>query len=114
MRDYNDTASKFKIIGHPARLQILDMLRRGETCVCHIETALDKRQSYISQQLMILRDAGLVASRRDGLQVYYWLADEQIISLLNWFYGDHDDDGLQCLDGCGCPHCVSVAVADPV
>ena len=69
VNSYNDTASKLKVMGHPVRLQILDMLRRGETCVCHIEQALDKRQAYISQQLMMLRDAGLVDSRKDGLQV---------------------------------------------
>ena len=46
--DYDSLSSLFKALAHPTRLQILDMLRRGELCVCHIETALDKRQAYIS------------------------------------------------------------------
>jgi DNA-binding transcriptional ArsR family regulator len=68
MTSYDDLAARFKALAHPVRLQILDMLRRGEACVCHMETALDKRQAYISQQLMVLRDAGLVDARKDGLQ----------------------------------------------
>jgi DNA-binding transcriptional ArsR family regulator len=57
---YTDAAVRFKALAHPVRLQILDMLRSGEVCVCHMEAVLGKRQAYISQQLMVLRDAGLV------------------------------------------------------
>ena len=71
--NYDDLSSLFKALAHPVRLQILDMLRCGELCVCHIEAALDKRQAYISQQLMSLREGGLVVSRKEGLQVYYRL-----------------------------------------
>jgi DNA-binding transcriptional ArsR family regulator len=51
---YTDATVRFKALAHPVRLQILDMLRSGEVCVCHMETALGKRQAYISQQLMVL------------------------------------------------------------
>ena len=107
MREYSSVASKLKVMGHPTRLQILDMLRQGETCVCHIEQALNKRQAYISQQLMALRDAGLVASRRDGLQVYYRLIDEQIDTVLSLWYGPTDNTP-QVLADCRCPHCAEV------
>ncbi len=50
----------FKILGQPVRLQILLILNTGEECVCHIEAILGIRQASISQQLMVLRDAGLV------------------------------------------------------
>ena len=76
MTHYDALAVRFKALAHPVRLQILDMLRSGEACVCHMETALGKRQAYISQQLMVLRDAGLVDARRDGLQVFYRLTDD--------------------------------------
>jgi len=99
-------------MGHPARLQILDMLRLGETCVCHIERALDKRQAYISQQFMTLRDAGLVDSRKDGLQVYYRLVDEQVFEMLNLILGPQTNDGLDLLDDCSCPSCSSVLVTE--
>ncbi len=110
VNSYNDTASKLKVMGHPVRLQILDMLRRGETCVCHIEQALDKRQAYISQQLMTLRDAGLVDSRKDGLQVYYRLIDDQMNDLLDLLVGSLTQNGLDVLDGCNCPSCSTVLI----
>jgi len=110
--DYPQLASKLKVMGHPVRLQILDMLRQGETCVCHIEQALDKRQAYISQQLMTLREAGLVDSRKAGLQVYYRLSDEQVSDLLDLLVGSQEADGLDVLDGCPCPSCSTVAITD--
>ena len=110
VNSYDDTASKLKVMGHPVRLQILDMLRRGETCVCHIEQALDKRQAYISQQSMTLRDAGLVDSRKDGLQVYYRLLDDQVVSLLDLLVGPLTQNGLDVLDGCNCPSCSTVLI----
>jgi len=105
---YETDASKLKVMGHPVRLQILDMLRVGEICVCHIERSLDKRQAYISQQLMTLRDAGLVDSRKDGLQVYYRLVDKQVVDLLNLLIGSPTTERLEVLEGCNCPNCVTV------
>lgn len=67
----DDPAKLFKILMHPARLSILDILRDSEHCVCHMESHLGYRQAYISQQLMVLREAGLVEDRKDGLNVFY-------------------------------------------
>jgi DNA-binding transcriptional ArsR family regulator len=110
VNSYDDTASKLKVMGHPVRLQILDMLRRGETCVCHIEHALSKRQAYISQQLMKLRDADLVNSRKDGLKVYYRLSDNQVVELLYMLVGPLVTDGLEVLDDCQCPSCSTMLI----
>ena len=112
MNNYTVNANKLKAMGHPARLQILDILRNGEVCVCHIERALSKRQSYVSQQLMTLRDAGLVDSRKDGLQVYYRLVDDQIIDLLHVLHGSLLTDGLEVLENCNCPACSTVSVTN--
>jgi DNA-binding transcriptional ArsR family regulator len=112
MNSYDAHAGKLKAMGHPVRLQILDMLRRGETCVCHIERALEKRQAYISQQLMALRDAGLVGARKDGLQVYYRLTDQRMAEMLDLLYGPVESDGLQLMDDCGCPACSTVLIAE--
>ncbi len=72
-----------KALAHPARLQIMEVLRRdGECCVCHLENILGQRQAYISQQLSRLREAGLVVDRREGLNVFYSLTDKSIIRLL--------------------------------
>lgn len=84
MNRYEQTAEILKALGHPLRLQILEELRReGEACVCHLEAHLGQRQAYISQQLARLRDARLVIDRRDGMNMYYALADEAIGTLLD-------------------------------
>ena len=111
MDSYTTAASKLKLMGHPVRLQILNMLRHGEICVCHIETALGKRQAYISQHLMTLRDAGLVKARKDGLQVYYRLSDDLVADVLNLIAGISDQPQAEALDGCPCPQCVTVSIA---
>ncbi len=73
----------FSYLGNPARLQILLLIGTGEACVCHLKAALNQRQAYISQQLMILRNAGLVTSFREGRNIYYRLTDPGI---LEWIY----------------------------
>jgi DNA-binding transcriptional ArsR family regulator len=70
-------------MAHPIRLEILDLLRDGEVCVCHIQAMLGQRQAYISQHLNVLRKAGLVSSRRDGLRVYYQASDPKIFETLD-------------------------------
>lgn len=110
--DYTQQAQLLKAMAHPTRLEILDILRRGEECVCHMEAALGKRQSYISQQLMTLRDAGLVDSRRDGLNVFYFLcAPDALLPLLDAVLGPLDDAARRPVPGCMCPHCAPVTVA---
>jgi ArsR family transcriptional regulator len=82
MMRYTNQSLLLKALAHPTRLQILDMLRHGELCVCHIEATLCKRQAYISQQLMTLREAGLVDSRKEGLKVYYHIVDPRVEAVL--------------------------------
>ena len=68
---------------HPARLAILDVLRDGEQCVCHMEAFLGYRQAYISQQLSVLRDAGLIQDRRDGWNIFYRVVKPEIYLLMD-------------------------------
>ena len=102
---YEASINIFKALSHPARLQIMDMLRRGEQCVCHIETALGKRQAYVSQQLMILRDAGLVESRKDGLRVYYRIDSPKALAILKATLGEVTNAPPLRLMDCPCPQC---------
>ena len=117
MKDQEKTARLFKALMHPARLEILDILRDGEECVCHMEAMLGYRQAYISQQLSILREAGLVEDRRDGWNMYYRVTDPQIYAIV---------DAARKMTGdarasirrksakaapCPCPRCNKVAVA---
>lgn len=72
----------FKALGDPTRLLIVDMLLKGEQCVCKIIPNTGKSQPTVSAHLKILHEAGLVKCRREGLSVYYFLADERIKDLL--------------------------------
>jgi ArsR family transcriptional regulator len=83
MDGYESQARLFKTLMHPARLAILEILRPGEACVCHMEAALGYRQAYISQQLMVLREAGLVGDRRDGWNIYYRVAKPEIFKVMD-------------------------------
>jgi small redox-active disulfide protein 2 len=83
LSEYKTQSKLFKVFTHPARLLILDVLRGGEACVCHLEATLGYRQAYISQQLAILREAGVIQDRRDGWNVYYQVINPQIFALVD-------------------------------
>ena len=70
MDTYHDKAKLLKLLAHPMRLQILDLVRRSDECVCHLSAVLDKPQPYVSQQLAILREAGLIVDRKEGTNVF--------------------------------------------
>ncbi len=72
----------FKALAHPIRIEILELLKDGELCVCHIYEELEQSQSNISQHLAKLKKAELVKSRKDGLKVYYDLKDQIVIQIL--------------------------------
>jgi DNA-binding transcriptional ArsR family regulator len=111
MDAYEYQAALLKALAHPVRLQILDILRDGEQCVCHIEAVLGLRQAYISQQLMLLRKAGLLADRKDGLRVYYRIADRTVLRVLDQTRTWLERQGIrftlpECAPrGCPCPSC---------
>lgn len=104
---YHIHALRLKALAHPVRLHILDMLRQGEVCVCHLEAALKRRQAYVSQQLMILREAGLVEARKDGLQVFYRITDPSTEAVLNTLLGPCEDTQITVIDHCPCPSCAT-------
>jgi ArsR family transcriptional regulator len=81
--NYRLTAKLMKAIAHPARLRILYALSEDEECVCHLTALLHQRQAYVSQQLMFLRQAGLIEDRKDGLRVYYRIKNIGVIDVLD-------------------------------
>jgi ArsR family transcriptional regulator len=117
---YRQASNMIKALSHPVRLQILQVLAEdGEACVCHLESTLGRRQAYISQQLSRLREAGLVADRREGLNVFYHLADPAVPPLLQAIRSAAVENGRRrgsrlSFDftpaACPCPKC---AVAMP-
>jgi ArsR family transcriptional regulator len=101
-------AQLFKVLTHPTRLAILLILRDGEHCVCHLEAHLGLRQSYISQQLAVLREAGLIQDRRDGWNIFYRVANPQIYAVLDAVQQALDLPALelpQHAANCPCPKC---------
>lgn len=106
---YRQAAKLFHLLAHPARLQILDELRRREACVCHLQTVLGRPQAYVSQQLRVLREAGAVTDRKDGLLVYYRVADQRLEHLLAEVLGPAGEP--TCVPDCPCPHCQGETVS---
>lgn len=75
-------AEVLRAMAHPTRLAIVDFLKDGEKCVCNIIDYLGEKQSNVSKHLSILRNAGIVDTRKEGLNVYYSL---KIPCALNFF-----------------------------
>jgi ArsR family transcriptional regulator len=75
-------ASLFRVLGHPARVRILELLRDGERSVGALQAELGLDSGGTSQHLAALRRIGLVESRREGTSVYYRVADEHAFELL--------------------------------
>ena len=102
---YEEAARLFQLLSHEPRLRILDELRRGEACVCHLQVVLGRPQAYVSQQLRVLREAEVVDDNRDGVFVYYRLAGRQVERLLEEVLGPARERTVS--ETCSCPHCNS-------
>ena len=66
-------AADMALLGHPVRIQLLDVLARneGRVCVCDLEAAVPVKQPTVSHHLRLLREAGIVGSEKQGLWAYY-------------------------------------------
>jgi ArsR family transcriptional regulator len=105
-------AEIFRLLGQPVRIQILLIIAREEACVCHIEAVLGIRQATISQNLMVLRNAGLVLTSRVGRNVFYYLANPELLEAIYRLavIAGIDQDELARLaarpvQNCPCPNC---------
>jgi len=72
-KDYAVQAGIIKAMAHPTRLLILNSLKKQEICVCELRRLVGDDMSTVSKHLLVLRNAGLAASRRDGNRLYYSL-----------------------------------------
>ncbi|MGZ4261642.1 MAG: ArsR/SmtB family transcription factor [Solirubrobacteraceae bacterium] len=75
-------ANLFRVLGHPARVRILELLQDGERSVGALQAELELDSGGTSQHLAALRRIGLVESRRQGTSVYYRVEDERVFDLL--------------------------------
>jgi ArsR family transcriptional regulator len=79
---YEVKANLFRVLGHPARVRILELLREGERSVGTLQAELQLDSGGTSQHLAALKRIGLVTSRREGTSVFYSVGDERVFDLL--------------------------------
>jgi len=88
LEHYEKKAALLKALAHPARLLIMDMLRRERMCICQLTAVLGKSQPYVSQQIRVLREAGLVTCHKSGTYKCYHIKDPEVEKLLDVLLGD--------------------------
>jgi len=74
-------AQRFRVLGEPMRIRILDLLRDGETSVQELTDRLGTTQQNVSKHLGVLHGAGIVSRRRDGTRALYAIADDSVFEL---------------------------------
>ena len=99
-----DLIKVFKALSDETRIRLLKLLQQRELCVCELMQALDMTQSRVSRNLGILKDAGLLKDRRDGLWVHYSLNEKSfnkyagpLLELLKG-WADYDEVVLKDLE----------------
>ncbi len=117
--DYEALSARLKVLAHPERLRILDVIRRDSECVCHLEALLGKPQPYVSQQLRLLRDAAIIADEKQGQNVFYRLADDEVRGWLDVILGtpvgEHPKTAQhKKVIACVCPKCNDQPLSTPV
>lgn len=76
-------SESIKALGDPTRLKIIYLLKYGELCVCEIFTAMEKPQPTVSHHLNVLKKAGFLKWRKEGVWVHYSLSNPKIIDILD-------------------------------
>lgn len=81
-----DACALLKVLANPDRLMLMCVLSQGERSVGALEAQLDIRQPSLSQQLGVLRESGLVTTRRDGKSIIYSIASPQALAVMAILY----------------------------
>jgi DNA-binding transcriptional ArsR family regulator len=74
-------AERFRALGEPTRIKLLDTLRESEASVQQLADTVGSSQQNVSKHLGVLYGAGIVGRRREGNYVRYWIADEGVLAL---------------------------------
>jgi DNA-binding transcriptional ArsR family regulator len=74
-------ARRFRVLGEPMRIKLLDRLREGEASVNELTEALAASQQNVSKHLAVLAEVGIVGRRKDGTHIYYRIVDEGVFAL---------------------------------
>jgi len=92
-RSATRASALLKAMANPDRLLLLCQLTQGEQCVSELEERVAVRQPTLSQQLGVLRNEGLVRTRREGKNVYYRIASREALALLRTLYAEFCPQG---------------------
>jgi len=103
-------AQMLKVLAHPFRIRMLEVLAGEEECVCHLVALFGKPQPFVSQHLAALKEAGLVTDRRIAQRVFYRSADPRIAEILKLSRAlaggpERAMEGHTPVFGCNCPKC---------
>ena len=74
-------AARFRVLGEPNRLRLIAALEKGEMNVTELVAATELTQANVSRHLQTLTEAGMLGRRKEGLNVYYFIADESLFKL---------------------------------
>jgi len=80
-------ARRFRVLGEPMRIKLLDQLREGEASVNELSEVLDASQQNVSKHLAVLADVGILGRRKVGTHVYYRIADDGVFALCDQVCG---------------------------
>ena len=80
---FNARAAILKALAHPTRLWLVEQLQQQERCVCELTDGVNADISTVSKHLSLLRQAGIVSSRRDGKQIFYRLETPCLLKTLS-------------------------------
>ena len=81
-----EAVAALKVLANTERMLLLCQLSQGEMCVSELEEQLEIRQPTLSQQLAVLRNEGVVQTRREGKNIYYSVADPALLDILAVLY----------------------------
>ncbi len=80
-------ARRFRVLGEPMRIKLLDRLREGEASVNELTEALDASQQNVSKHLAVLTEVGILGRRKAGTHVYYRIVDDGVFALCDQVCG---------------------------
>lgn len=87
LESYNEMAELLKVLGHPARLCIVDGLLNNEGCnVSYMQSCLNIPQSTVSQHIAKLKSANIIEGKREGLEIKYKVVNPMAIELIHTMF----------------------------
>ncbi len=90
---FDRVAHTLKAIAHPVRLQIIELLEDRELCVSELMERLGTKPALTSQQLGLMKDRGVLASRRDGNRVFYRVCNPNVVRVIQCIRDHCDQQG---------------------